>query len=150
MATQTVSKDIRSGSPAQLSKQQWIKIGLTTALTAIALVLIVQALALTIWPEAAAFKPLDSYARTAIFTLVPALIATALFARLSRGGKDPAAAFVRIALIVLLLSIIPDYLLPDPNKTLLASSITAFLHFVAALVTTLGIIIGYKQAFKQS
>jgi peptidoglycan/LPS O-acetylase OafA/YrhL len=141
---------MRSGSPLQLTRQQWAKIGMTTALAAIALVLVVQALALAIWPQAAAFKPLDSYPRTAIFTLVPALLATALFARLSKGGQDPAAKFTRIASIVLLLSIIPDYLLPDPNKTLLASSITALLHVVAALVTTLGLITGYRRAMQKS
>jgi hypothetical protein len=46
---------------------------------------------------------------------------------------------------VLLISIIPDYVLPVPNKTLLASSVTAFLHVVAALITVVMLVSGYQR-----
>jgi hypothetical protein len=46
---------------------------------------------------------------------------------------------------VLILSIIPDYLLPVEHKTLLASSVTAFLHVVAAVVTVSVLVTGYRR-----
>src|SRR5690606_14919859 len=85
---------------------QWIIMGAVAALLAMAAVLAVQWIALAIWPEAALFKPLDSYARSALFTIVPALGATALFAWLAASRSNPVRAFVRIAIVVLLLSFI--------------------------------------------
>ncbi len=146
MAARTVSQDLSTRSKDRLSTQEWVKIGLVTAIVAIAFVLVSQAAALSIWPQAAAFRPLDSYPRSAIFTLVPAIVATVLFARLAAVSRTPAASFLKVAVLVLLLSFVPDYLLPDLNKTFLASSIAAFLHLVAGIVITLGILTGYKRA----
>ncbi len=42
-------------------------------------------------------------------------------------------------------SFIPDYILPVPDKTILANNITAFLHLVAAVPTMLVLVIGYRQ-----
>lgn len=124
---------------------QWIIMGAVAALLAAAAVLAVQWIALAIWPEAALFKPLDSYARSALFTIVPALGATALFAWLAASRSNPVRAFVRIAIVVLLLSFIPDYLLPVPDKTFLASSIAAFMHVVAAAVIVSVLVAGYRR-----
>ncbi len=104
-----------------------------------------QALALAVWPAAAQFKPLDSYLRSALFTLVPALGAAIIFAQLARRTVNPVPAFVQVAAVVLLVSFIPDYLLPDPNKTLLASSVAAFLHLVAGVVTVGVLVAGYRH-----
>ena len=46
---------------------------------------------------------------------------------------------------MLLLSIIPDYLLPVEYKTFLASSVTAFLHVVASLVIVGVLVSGYRR-----
>lgn len=124
---------------------QWILMGAVAALLAAAAVLAVQWIALAIWPEAALFKPLDSYARSALFTIVPALGATALFAWLAARRPNPVGAFVRIAIVVLLLSFIPDYLLPVPDRTFLASSIAAFMHVVAAAVIVGVLVAGYRR-----
>lgn len=105
----------------------------------------VQALAIAIWPDIALFKPLDSYARTALFTLIPAAGATALYAWLTSRKQHPEQTFIKIAAVVLILSVIPDYLLPVEYKTFLASSVTAFLHVVAAAVTVSVLIIGYRR-----
>jgi hypothetical protein len=123
----------------------WAQIGALAAAASIAAVVIVQALALALWPEAARFRPLDSYLRSALFTLVPALGATFVFAQLARRVGSPVPRFVRVAAVVLLVSFIPDYLLPDPNKTLLASSIAAFLHLVAGVVTVGVLVAGYRH-----
>jgi len=124
---------------------QWVAIGVIAAILAAAAVLAVQWIALAIWPEAALFKPLDSYARSALFTIVPALGATAVLAWLASRRADPIGAFIRIAVVVLLLSFIPDFLLPVPHKTLLASSIAAFMHVVAATVIVTVLVASYRR-----
>ncbi|RIK55894.1 MAG: hypothetical protein DCC57_04415 [Chloroflexi bacterium] len=129
----------------QPSLRQWLILGVSAAAAAIVGVLIAQAAALAIWPEAALFRPLESYARSALFTLVPALIATGLLAWLARRTANPTAVFVRIAVVALLLSFIPDYLVPVPNRTLLASTIAAMLHVVAAAIIVPILVRGYRR-----
>ncbi len=133
----------------QITRSQWFPIGLVTAVTSVLAVLIVQAIALTIWPEIALFRPLDSYARTAVFTLIPAVGATALFAWLVGHKPQPVQTFIKIAAVVLVISIIPDYVIPVSHKTLLASTVTAVLHVVAAIVTVFVLITGYRRLATQ-
>ena len=91
MATQTVTKrETKTG----ITLTGWLKIGLKTALFSVMTVLIVQALAVAIWPEIRTFKPLDSYPRSALFTLIPALGATAVFAWLVRHQSQPDKKFI--------------------------------------------------------
>lgn len=129
----------------QLDRNQWIKLGLATAVASAIAVVIVQAIAIAIWPDIALFKPLDSYIRSAIFTAIPAGAATALLAWLSRRKADPVPTFLIISAVVLVISVIPDYLLPVEYKTFLASSVTAFLHVVAAAVIVPMLVIGYRR-----
>jgi hypothetical protein len=130
---------------AQLDRVIWMKLGLVAAVASVVAVLIVEALAIALWPEITRFQPLNSYLRAAIFTLVPALGATALFAWLAEHRSQPARTFVTIAVVVLLISVIPDYLLPVSDKTLLASTVTAALHGVAAVVTAGVLVFGYRR-----
>lgn len=130
---------------AQLEKRDWAKIGLATAIVSVVVVLVVQALAIAVWPEIAQFKPLDSYLRSVLFTVVPVVGATGLLAWLVSRKSQPIQTFIKISALVLIVSIIPDYLVPDPNKTLLASSVTAFLHLVAAAVTVPMLLVGYQR-----
>jgi hypothetical protein len=130
---------------AKMTKSDWAKLGLSTAVVSIVAVIAVQALAIAIWPEVALFAPLDSYVRSAIFTLVPVLGATALLAWLAEHRLQPVQTFIIISIAVLMISIIPDYLLPVPHKTLLASSVAAFLHVVAGVITVLLLVVGYQQ-----
>jgi hypothetical protein len=122
-----------------------MRAGAIAAVASVAAVLLVQAVATALWPEIALFKPLDSYARTVLFTLVPAVAATALFAWLARRSKKPIQRFVQISAVVLVLSIIPDFLLPVEHKTFLASSVTAFMHVVAAAVIVAVLVISYRR-----
>ena len=139
MTTMNVPSNVR------LDKNQWFRLGLVAAVASVIAVLIVQMVAIAIWPEIALFKPLDSLARTALFTLIPAIGATVVFAWLARRKTNPVPAFLMISVVVLLLSIIPDYLLPVEYKTFLASSVTAFLHVVAAVVTVSTLVAGYQR-----
>lgn len=123
----------------------WITIGLKAAIISIVAVLIVQAQALAFWPEIAQFRPLDSYARSALFTLVPAIGATVIFAWLAKHQAQPEKKFIIISGIVLLLTFIPDYVFPLENKTLLSSSVAAFMHLVAGVATVWVILRGYRN-----
>jgi di/tricarboxylate transporter len=127
-----------------LDVKDWVQIGAAAAALSIAGVLIFQALALALWPAIASFKPLDSFPRSALFTLIPAIAATFIFAQITRRSPRPVAVFLPIAALVLLVSLIPDYAIPDPNKTLLASSVAGFLHAVAGLLTTGVLVAGYQ------
>jgi hypothetical protein len=123
----------------------WLKVGLIVAVVAVVAVLVVQVAATALWPEIALFAPLDSLARSALFTLIPALGATAVFAWLARRGGHPIKTFLILSAVLLFVSIVPDYILPVPNKTLLASTVAAFLHVVAAAVIVGGLLISYRR-----
>lgn len=134
----------------QLTRNQWIKIGAVAAVASVVAVLITQAIAIAIWPDSVLFKPLDSYPRTAVFTIIPVIVATALLAWLVGHKPHPVQTFIKIAVVVLLLSFIPDYLLPVPYRTFLTSSIAAFMHVVAAIVTVFVLIMGYRREAERS
>lgn len=132
-------------SKVTIKNGDWVKLGINTAIVSIIAVLIVQALAIAIWPEIALFAPLDSYIRSAMFTLVPVIGATALLAWLVAKQTQPVKKFITISVVVLIISIVPDYVLPVEYKTVLASSVTAFLHVVAAVITVPILVIGYQR-----
>jgi hypothetical protein len=123
----------------------WLALGVQAGVAAIVGVLAAQALALNFWPDAAAFAPLDSYIRSALFTFVPALLATALLAYLARHYVDPVPRFLTISAVILGLSFIPDYVLPVANRTLVASTIAASLHVAAAAIIVPMLVMGYRR-----
>lgn len=141
MATQTMAKP---ETKSAITWTGWLKIGLKTALFSVIAVLVIQAIAMAIWPEIRAFKPLDSYPRSALFTLVPALGATAVFAWMVKHLSQPVKKFVILSAVLLLLSFIPDYALPLEGKTLLGSSVAAFMHLTAGIVTVATIVTSYR------
>ncbi|MCC6458521.1 MAG: hypothetical protein IT328_26470 [Caldilineaceae bacterium] len=132
----------------QLARNQWLLVGLVTVIASVVAVIIAQAAAISLWPEIVRFAPLSNYARTVIFTLVPAVGATALFAWLVARNPKPVQTFVRISVVVLLISFIPDYFLPVPDRTFLASSVAAFLHVIAAVIIVPVIVSGYRRQAK--
>lgn len=136
--------------PASLATTRWLRIGLQAALGSILAVLLTQTIILALWPELAAFKPLDNYARSALFTFVPAMGATAIFAWLVKSQDRPTTKFLWIAAGFLLLSFIPDYVLPVPYRTFQASTAAAFMHLVAGIVTVTLILVGYKRSVRGS
>jgi len=142
MTTRTISSIQKPGA---LTKPRWLQIGIQAAFAGILVVLVTQAVILALWPGLAAFKPLDSFARSALFTFIPAIAATAVFARLVKTQDQPEKKFLCVSAAVLLLSFIPDYLLPLPNRTLGASTAAAFLHLVAGIVTVTLILVGYSR-----
>lgn len=136
---------LKAGARVSPTNGQWAALGALAAVVAAVAVLIVQAVAINLWPDIALFKPLDSYPRSALFTIIPAFIAAALFAWLARRRAEPERTFLTIAVVVLLLSFIPDYILPVPNRTFLASSVAAFMHLIAAAAIVTVLIAGYRR-----
>lgn len=130
---------------ASLSYYNWLNLGLVAIILSVPMVLFVQAIALVVWPDIKSFDPLNSLMRSALFTAVPVAGATLVFAFLAGRMAEPGKLFTKIALAVLVVSLIPDYLLPLANKTLLASSVAAFLHVIAALISIVVLQQGYKQ-----
>lgn len=141
----TSSRTMPSRPNPQLSTSTWAKLGLRTAIVSMIAVLAVQAVALSLWPEIAGFAPLNSYPRSALFVVIPVMLATLLLARLGQRQARAVQRFMLISAVVLLLSFIPDYVLPLPGKTLLASSVAAFLHIVAAFTTVGMLVRGYQR-----
>lgn len=123
----------------------WARSGAAAAVVSSVAVLATQALAIAFWPDIALFKPLDSYARSAIFVLVPTIGATAVFAWLVKRAARPVSTFIQISAVILVLSFIPDYVVSDPHKTLLASSMAAFLHVVAGALIVGMLVFGYQR-----
>jgi cytochrome bd-type quinol oxidase subunit 2 len=142
MTTRTI---LNKEAKTAIKRNNWVKIGLKAALFSVIAVLIVQAIALAIWPEVQLFKPLDSYPRSALFTLIPALGATVVFAWLARNQAQPVKKFLILSAALLLLSFTPDYALPLEGKTLLSSSVAAFMHLVAGIVTVATIVTSYRN-----
>ncbi|MEN9933919.1 MAG: hypothetical protein RLZZ387_498 [Chloroflexota bacterium] len=130
----------------ELRPSDWLRLAVGAAVLSAAAVLITQLTALAIWPELIAFDPLNSLPRSILFTVIPAFAATGVFAWLDRHVARPGRAFLLVAAIVLMISIVPDYLLPFANKTLLASTVTAALHVVAGIVTVSMLLTGYRSA----
>ena len=78
---------------------------------------------------------------TILFTLVPAIVAVPLYAALMRFTSNPARIFTNVAVVVLVVSLIPDltYIPSLPGATPGQTAILMVMHIVAAvvIVTTL-------------
>jgi hypothetical protein len=141
----TTGTAVNKTMQGQLPASDWRLLGLLAVIGSIVAVITVQTLAISIWPQIALFAPLDSYVRSALFTLVPAVGATLVFAWLAGRSEHPVRDFLILSAVLLLLSLIPDYLLPVPHKTILASSIAALLHVIAAVVIVSILLTGYRR-----
>src|ERR671920_1403859 len=73
---------------------------------------------------------------TILFTVVPAIVAVLLYAALIRFTSNPARIFTNIAVIVLIVSLIPDltYIPSVPGATSSQAAILMLMHVVAAAV----------------
>lgn len=129
----TANDTVQLANDNPLSRTNWLKAGLIAGALAAIVVVLAQLLALQVFPEVTGFEPLRSYPRTVAFVMIPALIASRLYAWLVRHRPQPVATFVAISFVVLLLSFIPDFALPLTGKTVPGSSVAAGLHVIAAV-----------------
>ncbi len=113
-------------------------VGLLTILIADIAVALVRTITVAVLPISPNFAPL-TLPPNILFTTIGAIGATIVFAIVSRVARRPISLFRWIALVVLLLSFIPDVLLLTAKPpafagtTLLAVSILVVLHIVAAI-----------------
>jgi hypothetical protein len=73
---------------------------------------------------------------TILFTVVPAIVAVLLYAALMRFTSDPARIFKNIAVVLLIVSLIPDltYIPSVPGATSGQTAVLMLMHVVAAIV----------------
>jgi hypothetical protein len=82
------------------------------------------------------FVVLANPSATILFTVVPAIVAVLLYAALIRFTSNPARIFTNIAVVVLIVSLIPDltYIPSVPGATSGQTAILMVMHVVAASV----------------
>jgi hypothetical protein len=82
------------------------------------------------------FIVLANVSATILFTVVPAIVAVLLYAVLVRFSSNPARIFTNIAIVVLIVSLIPDltYIPSVPGATSGQTAILMLMHVVAAAV----------------
>jgi hypothetical protein len=119
-----------------LSAQFW-QLGLLTLLVAVAINTCIALAAHTLFTVAPTFVPLQ-LASVIPATAVAVMGALLVLALISRRSQHPVRLFRRIALLVLLVSIIPDLLLPViglyPGTTLPEVGIVMLMHLATALL----------------
>ena len=95
-------------------------------------VLVAVADALAISPN----SPHLAYPRVVVFTVAGVLLATGVYWVLARRQASPDATFIRIAVVALVLSVLPDVGLwmNDPTVTAAGAVVLAAMHVVAAVV----------------
>jgi hypothetical protein len=133
-ATQTASSALKRQG---LSAQFWW-VGLLTLLAAVVINTVIALAAHTLFTVAPTFVPLQ-VASVIPATAVAVTGALLVLALLSRRSQRPVRLFRRIALLVLLVSIIPDLLLPVvglyPGTTLPEVGIVMLMHLATALLS---------------
>ncbi|MDP9362791.1 MAG: DUF6069 family protein [Chloroflexota bacterium] len=85
------------------------------------------------------FPPLASAGGAIVFTLVPAVVASLLYAVLLRRAADPPRVFAIVAAVVFVITLIPDftYIPTVPGVSVAQTAILMLMHVVAA-----GVIVG--------
>jgi hypothetical protein len=122
-------------SPA-VSRGRFALVGLGTVAAAVIANLLVYALGSAVVGYDPEFIVLANPSGTILFTVVPAIVAVLLYAVLMRFTNNPPRIFTNIAIIVLILSLIPDltYIPTVPGATSGQTAILMVMHVVAASV----------------
>ena len=122
-------------SPA-VSRGRFALVGLGTVAAAMIANLLVYALGSVLVGYDPEFIVLANPSGTILFTVVPAIVAVLLYAVLMRFTNNPARIFTNIAIVVLILSLIPDltYIPTVPGATSGQTAILMVMHVVAASV----------------
>jgi hypothetical protein len=130
-----------SSSPAlaesrPVSRGRFALVGLGTVAAAVIANLLVYLLGSVVVGYDPQFVVLANASGTILFTVVPAIVAVLLYAALMRFTSDPARIFKNIAVIVLIVSLIPDltYIPSVPGATSGQTAVLMLMHVVAAIV----------------
>ena len=132
------------------SRGRFALAGLGTVAAAVLANLLVYALGSVVVGYDPQFIVLANASGTILFTVVPAIVAVLLYAALTRFTANPAGIFTNIAVVVLVLSLIPDltYIPSVPGASSGQTAILMVMHVVAAavIVTTLTTLTRSRQA----
>jgi hypothetical protein len=118
------------------SRGRFALIGLATVAAAVIANLLVYLLGSVIVGYDSQFIILANASGTILFTVVPAIVAVLLYAVLVRFTSNPARIFTNIAVVVLIVSLIPDltYIPSLPGATSGQTAVLMLMHVVAAVV----------------
>jgi hypothetical protein len=123
-------------APRAVGRGRFALVGLGTVAAAVLANLLVYALGSAVVGYDPQFVVLANASGTILFTVVPAIAAVLLYAALVRFTSNPARIFTNIAVVVLVLSLIPDltYIPSVPGATSGQTAILMLMHVVAAVV----------------
>ena len=119
-----------------VSRGRFALVGLGTVAAAVIANLLVYALGSAVVGYDPGFIVLANASGTILFTVVPAIVAVLLYAALMRFTSNPARIFTNIAVVVLIVSLIPDltYIPSLPGATSGQTAVLMLMHVVAAVV----------------
>jgi hypothetical protein len=113
------------------------RVGFLTVLAAVIANILIALVARTLFPVASTFTPLQ-LGPVIVFTVIGVMGAVIVFALVVRWAKHPVHLFHRIAWAVLLVSLLPDLLLPFvrlfPGTTLLEVGALILMHVATGLI----------------
>ncbi len=136
-ATSTAARS--SSAPAAsraTSRGRYALIGLGTTVAAVLANVLVYYIGRAVVGYDPQFLPLANVSGAVLFTLVPAIVATLLYALLLCFARNPARVFAIIAAVVFVVTLIPDftYIPTVPGATGGQTAILVLMHVVAAVV----------------
>jgi hypothetical protein len=122
-------------SPA-VGRGRFVLVGLATVAAAVIANLLVYLLGSVVVGYNPQFIVLANASGTILFTVVPAIVAVLVYAALMRFTSNPARIFTNIAVVVLIVSLIPDltYIPSVPGATSGQIAVLMLMHVVAAIV----------------
>jgi hypothetical protein len=139
MSSIALTSSLSSSAPeasTAVSRGRFALLGLGTVAAAVIANLVVYALGSAVVGYDPGFIVLANASGTILFTVVPAIVAVLLYAVLMRFTSNPARIFTNIAVVVLILSLIPDltYIPSVPGASAGQTAILMVMHVVAAAV----------------
>jgi hypothetical protein len=122
-------------SPA-VGRGRFVLVGIATVAAAVIANLLVYLLGSVVVGYNPQFIVLANVSGTILFTVVPAIVAVLVYAALMRFTSNPARIFTNIAVVVLIVSLIPDltYIPSVPGATSGQIAVLMLMHVVAAIV----------------
>jgi Family of unknown function (DUF6069) len=139
MSSIALSSSSSSPAPEAPRAVRWGRfalVGLGTVIAAVLANLLVYLIGSVVVGYDPQFIVLANASGTILFTVVPAIVAVLLYAALMRFTSNPARIFTNIAIVVLVLSLIPDltYIPSVPGASSGQTAILMVMHVVAAAV----------------
>jgi hypothetical protein len=139
MSSVALSSSASSPEPMASRAFSWgrfASVGLGTVVAAVLANLVVYLIGSVVVGYDPQFVVLANASGTILFTVVPAIVAVLLYAALMRFTSNPARIFTNIAVVVLIVSWIPDltYIPSVPGASSGQTAILMLMHVVAAVV----------------